>query len=151
MNRLPLLACLAAVGCHKDLPTTPAPTAAASATPARRGIEAGTPEWEAMLADFKADPGTKKYERSVVTFAMTVEAVTEGNKETYRVTGSGPGAKLVCTFLLPPNLQVNDRVRTLAPGDTLTYLAEPAKYTPGDPPTVTSLSGSVLSMGRGKS
>jgi hypothetical protein len=113
-------------------------------------IEAGRPEFETMLAEFKANPKTKKFEREIVTFIMTVQSVKQVDKETYEVMGAGPGVNLVCTFPLPPNLAVNDRVKTLAPGDKLTYWAEPADYRPGTPPTITSLSGSFMAVERAK-
>ena len=148
MKRMLLFALLAAVGCQKAPSPSPARTVPATpAASAKKVIESGKPEFDTMLAAFKADPKTTKFAREIVTFKMTVESVKEVDKQTYLVKGKGEGANLVVTFLLPANLQLNQQARHLGAGDTVTYWAEPAEYTPGDPPTITSLSGSIMSVG----
>jgi hypothetical protein len=161
MNRVLFLALLALVGCKKPVPDSPppadpVPAKAVSVAPAAPGkppagppkklIEAGAPEFDAMLAKYKADPKTKKFEREIITFVMAVDSVKEINKTSYQVTGKGSGLNLVCTFILPPNLPLNDRVKSLQPGDQLTYMAQPASYKAGSPPMIVSLSGSILGV-----
>ena len=153
MKRAVLLTLLVLIGCKKSNPeaTDPGNTPAAapvSKGPTKKLIESGTPEFDAMLAEFKADPKTKKFEREIVTFVMAVESVKEVNKETYLVKGKGDGVNLVCTFLLPKDLELNRQAPTLAAGDKVTYMAEPAGYKPGTPPTITGLSGSILGVER---
>lgn len=142
------------VGCKKAAQETPASAPAAAVlaaattpeTPVKKPIEAGRPEFDVMLADFKADPKTTKYERDIPTFVMTVESVKEIDKQKYIARGTGDGLNLVCTFILPPNLPLNSEARTLGPGDKVTYLAGVANYKPGTPPTITGLSGSIISV-----
>ncbi len=144
-----LLPALIVVGCQKAplSPSAPSPPPAATG-PTKKVIESGSPAFAGMLAAFKADPKTTKFAREVVNFKMTVRSIREVNPQTYQVTGQGDGVNLTVTFLLPPNLTVNQQARQLAPGDSLTYWAEPAEYTPGDPPTITSLSGSIRGVER---
>jgi hypothetical protein len=152
MKRILLIVLLVAAGCAAKKDPTPAasPAAPASTAPAKKMIHSGDPEFAAMLAALKADPKTTKFAREIVEFKMTVDSVKEVNKQTYQVKGKGDGVNLVVTFLLPPNLAVNDRARELAAGDKLTYLGEPTEYAPGDPATITTLSGSVLKIERAK-
>ena len=157
-----VVAFMAVVGCKKsasDAPVTDSPavknptTVTSPTTPTKKSIEMGNPEFEKMLADFKADPKSTKYQRELVTFKMIVESVKEVNKENYLIKGKGEGGKvdLVCTFMLPPNLDVNNRARSVGPGNKLTYLAGPYEYKPGDPvPTITSAAGSILAVEMGK-
>jgi hypothetical protein len=147
MKRVLLLALVVVVGCKKAPSDTSAPTLPATpTTPTKKIIEFGQPEFAAMLAAFKADPKTTKFARELVTFKITVDSVREVNRETYLVKGKGDGIILIVTFLLPPNLALNQQARQLAPGDNVTYWAEPAEYTPGNPPTLTSFSGSILGV-----
>jgi hypothetical protein len=154
---LAAVALLAVGGCKKAVPevSNAAPAAPVSVSPAttpkNKVIETGNPEFEKMLADFKANPKTKTYERSLVTFKMKVESVKELDKKRYLVNGTADGVNLVCTFLMLPDLPVNNRLREVAPGDKLTYWAEPTEYKPGDPvPTITSFSGSFLALESGR-
>jgi hypothetical protein len=142
-----LLALVAVAGCKKAPPAPSAPTLPANPTATtKKVIESGSPEFAAMLAAFKADPETTKFAREIVTVKMTVGSVREVNPQTYLVRGKGDGVNLVVTFLLPPNLTVNQQARQLVAGDTVTYWAEPTQYTPGDRPTITSLSGSIMGV-----
>jgi hypothetical protein len=146
MTRTVLLIALALCGCNKPNPQIASTEPAVPTDPAHQGIDADMPEYATMLADLKADPKSTKYARKSLTLVMKVESVKELSKVEYLVKGKGKDINLACVFQLPPTLEVNNRIRNVEPGDTLTYTTFNNDYKPGPPPTLSSGSGGFMGL-----
>lgn len=146
------LALALVLGCHKadsGSDSTPQPTVGTAAAPTKSIIDSDKPQFEEMVRALKADPKDPKYKRQLLNIDIEVEERTESKKDAYLVTGTAGGLTIKVTFLIQPNLTLNQQARTLSKGDRVYFFCELAEFDPKpDPPVLTSYSGSILRISR---